>query len=116
MGTNAVLDRLRQTEPKALIAVDGVFYAGKAMDRSMAVAEIRRQLPSIEALFVIATGCGENDMPGAIAFGEAVGRDDDEGAAFGPDWMQFDHPLGIFYSSGTSALPTTRKKGVRGER
>src|SRR3546814_13707978 len=40
MGTNAVLDRLRQTEPKALLAVDRVFYAGKAMDRSMAVAEI----------------------------------------------------------------------------
>src|SRR3546814_12381630 len=50
MGTNAVLDRLRQTEPKALIAVDGVFYADKAMDRSMAVAEIRRQLPSTKAL------------------------------------------------------------------
>jgi acetoacetyl-CoA synthetase len=105
MGTNAVLDRLRQTEPKALIAVDGVFYAGKAMDRSMAVAEIRRQLPSIEALFVIATGFGETDMPGAIAFGEAVGRDDAEVAAFEPEWLPFDHPLWILYSSGTTGLP-----------
>lgn len=105
MGTNAVLDRLRQTEPKALIAVDGVFYAGKAMDRSGAVTDIRRQLPSIEALFLIASGFGETDVPGAIAFGEATGRDDAEVAAFEPEWLAFDHPLWILYSSGTTGLP-----------
>jgi len=105
MGTNAVLDRLRQTEPKALIAVDGVFYAGKAMDRSGAVADIRRQLPSIEALFLIASGFGETDVPGVIAFGEATGCDDAEVDAFEPEWLPFDHPLWILYSSGTTGLP-----------
>lgn len=105
MGTNAVLDRLRQTEPKALIAADGVFYGGKAMDRSAAVAEIRRQLPSIEALFVITSGFGETDVPGGIAFGDAVARDDAEVAAFEPEWLPFDHPLWILYSSGTTGLP-----------
>src|SRR6185503_12128624 len=43
MGINAVLDRWRQTTPRALIAVDGLYYAGKAIDRSKAVAELRRQ-------------------------------------------------------------------------
>ncbi|MBU0823421.1 MAG: acetoacetate--CoA ligase [Alphaproteobacteria bacterium] len=105
MGTNAVLDRLRQTEPKALVAVDGVFYAGKAMDRSVAVADIRRQLPSIEALFLIASGFGETDVPGSIAFGDATGRDDAEVEAFEPEWLAFDHPLWILYSSGTTGLP-----------
>lgn len=105
MGTNAVLDRLRQTEPKALIAVDGVFYAGKSMDRSEAVTDIRRQLRSIEALFLVASGFGETDVPGAIAFGEATGRDDAEVAAFEPEWLPFDHPLWILYSSGTTGLP-----------
>lgn len=105
MGTNAVLDRLRQTEPKALIAVDGVFYAGKAMGRSGAVTEIRRQLPSIEALFVITSGFGEAEVPGAIGFGEATGRDDAAVAAFEPEWLPFDHPLWILYSSGTTGLP-----------
>src|SRR3546814_7739138 len=111
MGTNAVLDRLRQTEPKALIAVDGVFYAGKAMDRSMAVAEIRRQLPSIEALFVIATRLGETDMHGAIAFGEAVGRDDAEVAALEPERMPFDHPPWILYSSSNTSVTTPTGNG-----
>src|SRR5262249_59037941 len=33
MGTPAVLDRFRQTSPKILISVDGVFYGGSSIDR-----------------------------------------------------------------------------------
>lgn len=105
MGANAVLDRFRQTRPKVLIAVDGVAYGGKAMDRSAAVAEIRRQLPCIEVLLVIDSGFGKDEVPGAIAFEEAVARDDAEVAAFEPEWLPFDHPLWILYSSGTTGLP-----------
>jgi acetoacetyl-CoA synthetase len=105
MGSNAVLDRLRQIRPKALIAVDGVFYAGKSIDRSAAVTEIRQQLPGIETLFVIASGFGEADVPGAILFEDAIARDDAAVAVFEPDWLPFDHPLWILYSSGTTGLP-----------
>src|SRR5256885_13993279 len=41
MGTNAVLDRFRQIAPKALIAVDGVHYAGRDIDRMAVLAELR---------------------------------------------------------------------------
>jgi acetoacetyl-CoA synthetase len=105
MGTNAVLDRLRQIRPKALIAVDGVFYAGKSMDRSAAVTEIRDGLPDIDSLFVIASGFGEAEVPGAIDFDTAIARDDAMVAAFDPEWLPFDHPLWILYSSGTTGLP-----------
>jgi acetoacetyl-CoA synthetase len=105
MGTSAVLDRLRQTSPKALIAVDGIFYAGKAMDRSAAVTEIRAQLPCVETLFVAASGFGTGEVPGAIAFEAAIARDDAAVAAFEPEWLPFDHPLWILYSSGTTGLP-----------
>lgn len=105
MGTNAVLDRWRQTQPKALIAVDGVFYAGKSMDRSAAIAEIRSRLPSVETLFVVASGCNERDLPDAIDFAAATARDDEAVAAFEPAWLPFDHPLWILYSSGTTGLP-----------
>jgi acetoacetyl-CoA synthetase len=105
MGTNAVLDRWRQTAPKALIAVDGVFYAGKALDRSAALAEIRRQLPCIESLFLVASGCGEGAVPDAIDFTVAAARNDEAVAAFEPEWLPFDHPLWILYSSGTTGLP-----------
>lgn len=105
MGTNAVLDRFRQTQPKALIAVDGVRYAGKAMDRSAAIAEIRAQLPCLDALILVTSGLGGEVVPGAIAFDEAIARDDAAVAAFEPEWLPFDHPLWILYSSGTTGLP-----------
>ncbi len=105
MGTSAVLDRFRQTEPKILIATDGVFYAGKAMDRCAAVTEILGALPSVHGLFVIASGFGEGEIAGAIAFEEAIERDDAIVAAFEPEWVPFDHPLWILYSSGTTGLP-----------
>ena len=34
MGTNAVLDRFKQIEPKVLIACDGVTYGGRDFDRT----------------------------------------------------------------------------------
>jgi acetoacetyl-CoA synthetase len=105
MGTPSVLDRFRQTSPKALIAVDGVFYGGRAMDRSVTVTQIRRELPSVVALFVIQTGHGESMIPGSSDFEIALSGEDDEVAAFEPEWLPFDHPLWILYSSGTTGLP-----------
>ncbi|MFN4095765.1 MAG: acetoacetate--CoA ligase [Sphingomonas sp.] len=105
MGTNAVLDRWRQTAPKALIAVDGIFYAGKALDRTAAVQELRAQLPSLESVFLVTGGCATGEVPGAIDFAATISRDDDAVATFEPEWLPFDHPLWILYSSGTTGLP-----------
>jgi acetoacetyl-CoA synthetase len=105
MGTDAVLDRWRQTAPRALIAVDGVFYAGKKMDRSVALAEIRKQLPCIEALFLVRSECSAGEVRDAIDFAAATARDDEAVATFEPEWLPFDHPLWILYSSGTTGLP-----------
>lgn len=105
MGVNAVLDRWRQTAPKVLIAVDGVFYAGKAMDRTAAVAELRAKLPCIEAVFLVESGCGIGNLPDTIDFATIIARDDAAVAAFEPEWLPFDHPLWILYSSGTTGLP-----------
>ena len=105
MGTNAVLDRWKQTAPKALIAVDGVFYAGKALDRAAAVQELRAHLPSLECIFLVTSGCAGGEVPGVTDFATTISRDDAEVAAFEPEWLPFDHPLWILYSSGTTGLP-----------
>lgn len=105
MGTPAVLDRFRQIAPKVMIAVDGVCYGGKALDRSAAVSEFRAALPSIAALFVIHTGYGESSVPNSVDLRVAMSRLDDEVADFEPEWVPFDHPLWILYSSGTTGLP-----------
>jgi acetoacetyl-CoA synthetase len=46
MGTNAVLDRFRQIEPKVLIACDGVTYGGRAFDRTDVLLELRAACPA----------------------------------------------------------------------
>jgi len=104
MGVRAVADRFAQIEPKVLVAVDGVHYAGKALDRGAAVRELLAGLPSVIATVVVSSPFADTPLKG-VSFAEAVSRDDAETAAFEPEWLAFDHPIWIVYSSGTTGLP-----------
>lgn len=106
MGTNAVLDRFRQIEPKILFAVDGVTYGGRDFDRTGVVNELLAALPTVKHTVMHANlGASREAVPASAAFAEALSRDDAATAAFEPLWLPFDHPLWIVYSSGTTGLP-----------
>ena len=105
MGHQAVTDRFAQIAPKALIAADGVFYAGKPADRSAIVGALQAALPTLEATIVLRTPHATGTVAANIGFAEAVARDDAEVAAFTPEWLPFDHPVWVVYSSGTTGLP-----------
>ncbi|WP_096698311.1 acetoacetate--CoA ligase [Polaromonas sp. AER18D-145] len=105
MGTNAVLDRFRQIEPKVLIACDGVTYGGRDIDRTAVVAEIRAALPSLQHVIVHYNLDAGNSIADSARFERATARRDADTAAFEPMWLPFDHPLWIVYSSGTTGLP-----------
>ncbi len=105
MGTPAVLDRFRQIEPKVLIAVDGVHYGGKALDRGAVVSELRAALPSVRSLVLVKTPFATTTVAADADWADAAGRDDAEVAAFEPEWLPFDHPIWVVYSSGTTGLP-----------
>jgi acetoacetyl-CoA synthetase len=105
MGTAAVLDRFRQIEPKVLLAVDGVHYGGKPMDRASVVDELREALPSLEQLVVLRTPYATGRLLNTRDFTVLTDRDDARTAAFEPEWLPFDHPLWVVYSSGTTGLP-----------
>jgi acetoacetyl-CoA synthetase len=47
-GPRSVIDRFAQIEPKVLIAVDGYTHRGRFIDRTEALAEIRRGLATLE--------------------------------------------------------------------
>ena len=105
-GTRSVVDRFRQIEPRVLFAVDGYRYGGKAFDRMDAVAEIQRQLPTLEATVLLPY---LTDAPAAGTLRHvhrwhdlAAGTDAPE-LTFEP--VPFHHPLWILYSSGTTGLP-----------
>ena len=109
MGTNAVLDRFKQIEPKVLIAVDGVSYGGRDFDRMGVVQELRDALSSVQHV-VIHENLGtldlaQCDVGASVQMSVITARDDAEVQAFEPMWLAFDHPLWIVYSSGTTGLP-----------
>ncbi|WP_300552497.1 acetoacetate--CoA ligase [Limnohabitans sp. Rim8] len=109
MGTNAVLDRFKQIEPKVLVAVDGVSYGGRDFDRMAVVQELQNALPSVQHV-VIHENLGTLDLAScdvgaSVQMSAIMARDDAEVQAFEPMWLPFDHPLWIVYSSGTTGLP-----------
>ncbi|MBS0453147.1 MAG: acetoacetate--CoA ligase [Proteobacteria bacterium] len=105
MGVAAVVDRLRQIEPKLLIAVDGVHYGGKAHDRSAIVRQLRQELTSVQSLLLVKTPHAAEQLPCELDWQAAVAQDDAEVSGFAPEWLPFDHPVWIVYSSGTTGLP-----------
>jgi acetoacetyl-CoA synthetase len=93
-GARSVVDRFAQIEPKVLLAVDGYRYGGVDHDRRDVVAQLGREIPSLEHLFVLpylgADGNWEElHGEGPLEFVQ----------------LPFAHPLWVLYSSGTTGLP-----------
>ncbi|MER2528002.1 MAG: acetoacetate--CoA ligase [Candidatus Competibacter denitrificans] len=117
-GVQGVLDRFGQIEPKILIACDGYWYNGKAVALESKLAELMRQLPSVERLVVVpylyeATEALAGRLPRAVSYARflapyAAVRDIEFAA------LPFEHPLYILYSSGTTGIPKCIVHGAGG--
>ena len=68
MGVPAILDRFKQIKPRVLIATDGVFYGGKAIDRADVVLQLRDSLPSVRALLLVRSGYSSAAFTDALDF------------------------------------------------
>ena len=101
-GVRAIADRFTQIEPKVLVAVTGYRYGGKAFDISSTVDELRGQLPALAATVQIDYGAG-SPVAGAQDWDASLAEHADAELAFDP--VEFDHPLWVLYSSGTTGLP-----------
>ena len=87
-SAKAALDRLGQLEPVVLVTADGYQYGGKSHDKSDDVAALQAGLPTLRATVMASELAAEVD-PSEL---ETVPVD-------------FDHPLWILFSSGTTGLP-----------
>ncbi|HEX2421352.1 MAG TPA: acetoacetate--CoA ligase [Acidimicrobiia bacterium] len=95
-GIRSVVDRFRQIEPKVLLAVDGYRHRDQPIDRGPQIREIIGALPTLEHVIGVGYLDGETgDWPSLIDHGEEL--------EILP--VDFDHPLYVLYSSGTTGLP-----------
>src|SRR2546422_230851 len=114
-GVRSVVDRFRQIEPRVLFAVDGYRYNGAPHDRMDLVAELERELPTLEATVLVpylheAPPVGR--LRSARMWAELLTTPGHGAFAFEP--VPFDHPLWIVYSSGTTGLPKAIVQGHGG--
>ncbi|MCP5449018.1 MAG: acetoacetate--CoA ligase [Gammaproteobacteria bacterium] len=117
-GVQGVLDRFGQTEPKALIACDGYWYNGKAVDLQSKLAELMPQLPSVQRLILVPYLDDDTDalaanLPKGVSFARFIAPHTAVTAIeFAP--LPFEHPLYIMYSSGTTGIPKCIAHGAGG--
>lgn len=98
-GRRSVLDRFSQIEPTVLFAVDGYRYGEKPIDRRSELAEIRKGLPTVRHVVHVPYLGGHIDD--VIAWDDLLC----EASPLVIDPVDFDHPLYVLYSSGTTGVP-----------
>jgi acetoacetyl-CoA synthetase len=100
-GTQAVVDRFAQVEPKVLIAVDAYTYGGKTFDKTEVIDTLIRVMPSLKCVVLISEK--ESIIESEKIFRWRDLRSDNVPLKFVR--VPFSHPLWILYSSGTTGLP-----------
>lgn len=108
-GASSVADRFAQIKPKVLLACDGYSYGGKPFDKQEVVREIVGLLPSVKQVIFVpfldekATGAG---IPNLVFWNDATDsklETQNSKLRFAP--VDFDHPIWVLYSSGTTGVP-----------
>ncbi len=103
-GTNGVIDRFGQIEPKILFATNAYLYNGKTCDTRATVAGIATAIPSlIQTVVIPFVGDAPTDtgIDNAVLWQDFLVAD----APLEIVVVEFNHPLYIMYSSGTTGVP-----------
>ena len=111
-GVAGVLDRFQQIQPKILVTVDGYLYNGKAIERHEEVHQIVQGLNTLENVLILKY-LNENHLKYPFSY-----KDFDSVYRSKPlesfTRVNFNDPLYIVFSSGTTGAPKCIVHGVGG--
>ena len=103
-GVTGVVDRFGQIAPKVLFVANGYFYNGKTCDSREVVAAVAAEITEIEKIVVVPfVGNLSTELPLANAVEWAGFAIRGTQLEFAP--VDFNHPLYIMFSSGTTGVP-----------
>ena len=102
-GTQGVVDRFKQIEPSILITSNHYFYNGKKINILEKIENILKQIPSIKKTLVFAYNKKEEiDLQNYINFNQVLEKEKMDETF---ERFEFNHPIYILYSSGTTGKP-----------
>ena len=101
-GIQGVVDRFKQIEPKVLFTCDYYFYNGKKINIIDRVPQILKEIPSIKKVIVFSYNKTEDTNHDYDRFEEILKKSNKDDKF---DRFEFNHPVYILYSSGTTGVP-----------
>jgi acetoacetyl-CoA synthetase len=107
-GVKTVIDRFSQIEPKLLFAADGYRFGGKDFTREAEVRRIASELTSLERVIwlpYLHENAAPPDLPNLTGWSELMSHPDVPRERFEFEHVEYDHPIWIVFSSGTTGLP-----------
>ena len=113
LGTQAVIDRFSQIQPKILFTVDGYLYKNKPFPLLPNVKAIIDAVPSIQKVVIVPYAAQAPDptaVPGSVLYEDFLSHD--ETLTF--EQVPFSHPLYVMFSSGTTGKPKCMVQSVGG--
>jgi len=113
-GIKGVLDRFGQIEPRVLFTANAYSYNGKQYDSLGRIAEILKELPSIERVIVVPYTEASPDLTqvsNGVLYRDFLAP---EAQDLHFEQLPANHPLYIMYSSGTTGVPKCIVHGVVG--
>lgn len=117
-GIEGVVDRFGQIEPKILFATKSYFYGGKHIDNQEKIIAVNKRIPSIQKVILIdeyydfkTTSVKQMAEDNFIPFSQLLTNSEKDFEFVQSD---FDHPVYIMYSSGTTGKPKCIAHGAGG--
>ena len=102
-GIQGVVDRFKQIEPSILITSDHYFYNGKKINILDKIEDILKKIPSIKKTLVFAYNKNEvMNLQDHINFDQIIEKTKIDETF---ERFEFNHPIYILYSSGTTGRP-----------
>jgi acetoacetyl-CoA synthetase len=124
-GVHAVLERLKQIDPKILFSDNAVVYNSKTHETHSKILEVIQSLPTLQSLVIFSTVPGHlfdlqplrlSDLQVSTyeTWTEAITTSSPESHPLTFTALPPDHPVYILYSSGTTGAPKCIVHGALG--